>query len=67
MQPREMVRELVCVGWFVLVALAFFAPLSGRSVPMGVLTALYGGILMSGAVALVLPWAHQKGKNDRVE
>lgn len=67
MQAQKMGKELVCAIWFLLVAATFIASALRIALPMGALTALYSIILMGGAVALVLPIAHQKGRNDRVE
>jgi hypothetical protein len=67
MQTQQMGKELLCAIWFLVVAGTFIASAQRIALPMGALTALYSIILMGGAVVLVLPIAHQKGKNDRVE
>ena len=60
-------KEGVCACWFVVVALTFFAPALQLRLPMGAMAALYSLLLMGSAIALVLPIAQQKGKNNRVE
>jgi hypothetical protein len=67
MTREQRIKEGVCICWFAVVALAFFAPALQISLPMGALTALYSILLMGSAIALVLPIARQKGKNNRVE
>lgn len=67
MTREQRVKEGACACWFVVVALAFFAPALQLSLPMGALTALYSILLVGGTIALVLPIARQKGKNNRVE
>lgn len=60
-------RELVSILWFVLVAVAFFGPVLGGALPMGILTALYALVVLLCGVVLALSLSGQKGIKKRVE
>ena len=61
--------EILSALWFILVALVFFALPWGIVLPMNLLTALYGLVLLTSCATLVLSLVaqSQKGMKKRVE
>ena len=67
MQANQRWRALLSTFWFLLVAVAYYAPLLGLPLPMGAFTALYGLVLLTSSTVLALLLVAQKGNKKRVE